>query len=169
MFDGQAVLVFFGAGVEDMGKTMESALFRKFVLVFLGVLIPGFVYGWLLFLGEHCAEFQIRSEMPGVVFVEDFDSPPFASVVARLGVEFEQCVRERSGESCLALLGEQVLSGLSGQSGAQQNADQAANYPYYCFQSTQEILRGLVAGVIGIAIALSCVAFGYSLAEGWLG
>jgi len=117
MFNSKQALVFIFFWLENMAKTIELSFCRKLVMVFLCVMLPGFLYGVLLFLGNYSPQFQVSGKMNGVIILKDMQRPAFSSI-RDLGMEFNKCVGERGRELCLCLLGEQVLRGLTGKSSA---------------------------------------------------
>ena len=148
-----------------MFESIELTFFRKVVLLVACVLLPGFVYGVLLLLGQDRPEPNVRYEVARVVGLENVQRLPFSGF-GDAPAEFEQCVSERGRELCLRLLGEQVSRGFSGQLGAVDDAAKGAGNsdkggPQFIGQA-----RFLVAGFVGIAVALCCTMVGVRISAG---
>ena len=125
MLRSEHELVFVGIWRENMFKSIELTFFRKIALVVFCVMLPGFVYGVLLLLCQDRPQFDVRSEVARVVFLQDVEGAANAVFLNRPG-QFDECVRERGSELCLRLLSEKVAASLAGDFGAEPSASKAS-------------------------------------------
>lgn len=159
MPNGEEVRMFVGI-CEDVREAISSSFLGKVALIFICVMLPGALYGSLVFLGDEQAKLQVRSGVHSKIILQDVHRAPFSYVVD-LGVQFEQCVSERRRELCLGLLGEQVLRCLTREKGTDTNAQYRAAY---ADQGAGRFTRQaglLLSGFGGIFFALLCVWVGW--------
>ena len=151
-----------------MFESIELTFFRKVVLLVACVLLPGFVYGVLLFLGNDRPKFDVSHQVTRVVFLQDLNGPANAFFLNRPG-QFDQCVRERGRELCLRLLSEQIAGSLAGQPrsvpGAAETAGESAHNTDQGDPDFLAQARLLAAGFMGIAIALCCTLVGADMGK----
>lgn len=147
-----------------MFESIELTFLRKVVLLVACVLLPGFIYGVLLLLGQDRSEFDVRSKVARVVFLQDVKGPTDAVFLNRPG-EFQKCVRERGREFCLRLLSEKIAGSLAGELGAVPDPTESASDSDQRSPDFIGYLRYFVAGLMGIGIALVGVVVGVVLAS----
>jgi hypothetical protein len=142
-----------------MFESVELTFFRKVVLVIACVMLPGFIYGFLLLLGQDRSQFDVRGEVSRIVFLQDVEGAAHAVFVNRPG-EFKKCVSERGREFCLRLLSEKIAGSLAGEFGPVPNATDGASDANQRSPNFIGHLRYVVAGVMGIVLALVCAGVG---------
>ena len=135
-----------------MIESVKLSFFRKITLVVFCVMLPGFIYGALLFIGQDRPEFDVGDEMSRVGRLQDMEGITY-SVLLNRPAEFDRCVSERGSELCLRLLGEQVARGFSGESSAVPHASHSASHTNQRGPDFIRHFRILLAGAMGIAIA----------------
>ena len=149
-----------------MFESIELTFFRKITHLVACVLLPGFIYGVLLSLGQDRPQLDVSHQVARVVILQDTDGFPNAFFLNRPG-QFDQCVRERGRKFCLGLLSEKIAGALPGESGAVPNATESAghggNSSYEGAPDGLAHWRILSAGLMGIVGALVCMAEGTQL------
>ena len=90
-----------------MLESIELTFFRKITHLVACVLLPGFIYGVLLSLGQDRPQLDVSHQVARVVILQDTDGFPNAFFLNRPG-QFDQCVRERGRKFCLGLLSEKI-------------------------------------------------------------
>ena len=149
-----------------MFESVKLSFFRQVVLIVFCVLLPGFIYGALLFYGQNRSKPNVGNQMSRVVGLQDIEGVTY-SVLRNGAGQFEKCVSESGREFCLSLLGEQVSSSFPGQtcsvphtpecsSSGADDADEGS-------KDFIAQLRILTAGCMGLAVAFVCMFVGTQL------
>ena len=145
-----------------MFESIELTFFKRIILVVACVILPGFIYGFLLLLGQDRSQFDVRGEVPRIVFLQDVEGAAHAVFLNRPG-EFKKCVSERGREFCLRLLSEKIAGSLAREFGPIPNATDSASDANQRGPNFISHLRYVVAGLMGICIALVCAGVGAAI------
>ena len=149
-----------------MFESVKHSFFRQVILVIFCVMLPGFIYGALLFFGQYSSKSYVSGQMSRVVGLQNVEGVSY-SILRNWPGQFEKCVGERGRELCFSLLGQQVAGGFSGQACSIANATESPDHGARdTDESGQDFIaqaRILAAGCMGMVVAFVCMFVGTQL------